>query len=75
MEAFSHHVDDKSSKVGGKQHIVVSHDAVRYVFPLDIVRGLARLRLLPYTHQELEELPHVIMTSDVDWDQSFLDHL
>ena len=28
----------------------------------------------PYTDQEWEDLPHVIMTSDVDWDPSQLDH-
>ena len=28
----------------------------------------------PYTDQEWEDLPHVFMTSDVDWDPSQLDH-
>jgi hypothetical protein len=44
-----------------------------YVFPLSIRDGLPYLGMRPYTDVEYESLPHVILTSDVDWDPQVLD--
>jgi hypothetical protein len=42
--------------------------------PLSIQNGLTRLKIRPYTDQEFETLPHVKMTSELEWDPSVLDH-
>jgi hypothetical protein len=44
-----------------------------YVFPLSIRNGLPYLGMRPYTDVEYESPPHVILTSDVDWNPRFLD--
>jgi hypothetical protein len=71
LEHFHNQVDDKSMKVGGSQHIITLDG---YVLPLDIKQGLAYLRLCPYTDDEWDSLPHVIMTSDTIGEPTFLDH-
>jgi hypothetical protein len=38
-----------------------------YVFPLSIRDGLPYLGMRPYTDVEYESPPHVIITSNVDW--------
>ena len=43
--------------------------------PLEFKNGLAYLRCRKPTNDELNSLPHVIMTSDVDWDPSFYDNI
>jgi hypothetical protein len=45
-----------------------------YVIPLSVQDGLTRLNIHPYTDQEFETLPHVILTSELEWDPSVLDH-
>ncbi|CAJ1928442.1 unnamed protein product, partial [Cylindrotheca closterium] len=72
MEHFGIQVDDKSSKVGGKQQISTPDG---FVIPLDIKNGLPYLRMRPPTDRELSnpDIPHVVLTSDVDWDPSVLD--
>jgi len=72
LEFFRNKVNDKSIKVGGHQRIVTIDG---YVMPLDIRQGLPYLKLRPYTDEEWESLPHVIMTSDADWDPSVLDYI
>ena len=36
--------------------------------------GLAYLSLRPYTNAEWDELTHIHLTSDDDWDTSVFDH-
>ena len=38
-----------------------------FCFPLAITNGLAYLEMRPYTQQEYQDCPHVIMTSDQIW--------
>ena len=45
-----------------------------YSLPLSIRDGLAYLDIRKPTDQEYKTLPHVILTSDVDWDPRVLDH-
>ena len=66
------HVDDKSTKVGGSQCITV-HGNVK--IPLDLVDGLPRMHIRPYTNKEWDTLPHLILTSDSDWNPRALDHI
>jgi hypothetical protein len=45
-----------------------------YKIPLDIVGGFPYLLCRKPTDDELARLPHIIMTSDVDWNPSIDDH-
>jgi hypothetical protein len=44
------------------------------IIPLSIQDGLTCLKIRPYTNQEFDTLPHVIMTPELEWDPSVLDH-
>ena len=71
MEHYWNRVDDCSTRVGGKQAIFTLDDCV---LPLHICSGLPFLDLRKPTEDEYLQLPHVILTSDVTWDPSVLDH-
>jgi hypothetical protein len=48
----------------------------RWVFiPLDIINGVKYSKLRPPTDKELDTLPHVTITSDIDWDPLTLDNV
>lgn len=70
MEHCKHDVCDKSMVIGGKQRIL-SVDG--HAIPLDTIHGLPHTKMRPHTNKEWEELPHLVMTSDEDWDPSVLD--
>src|SRR5688572_19663442 len=70
LEAHKQTVHDKSIKVGGKQCIETLDG---YIIPLNIRQGLPFMTIRPYTDAEWEQLPHVILTADTDWDPSILD--
>jgi hypothetical protein len=44
-----------------------------YIIPISIKDGLACLSIWPYTYHEFDNLPHVILTSGLDWDPFVLD--
>jgi hypothetical protein len=71
LEWYKQQVDDRSIKVGGKQQIKTLDG---YIIPLDIKSGLPYVKMRPYTDQEWEMLPHVVLTGDGDWNPSVLDH-
>ena len=70
LESHKQTVHDKSMKVGGKQRIETLDG---YVIPLNIQSELPYLSIRPYTKKEWDDLPHVILTADVDWDPTVLD--
>jgi hypothetical protein len=70
LEHFKNVVDERSRRVGGKQRIT-THEG--HILPLSIQKGLAYMAMRPFTDAEYASLPHVIMTSDVDWDPSVMD--
>jgi hypothetical protein len=72
MESYKNQIDDRSAKVGGTQSITTIDG---YVLPLDIINGLPRLRTRPFTDREWEDYPHIVMTSDIDWDPTVLDNV
>lgn len=45
-----------------------------YIIPINIVGGLPYISLRPYTDEEWDQLPHIILTSDLDWNPTALDH-
>jgi hypothetical protein len=70
MEAFGADINDRSRMLpGGKQRILVDG----YQLPLDFKNGLPYIRCRKPTTAELDLLPHIIMTSDVEWDPSLYD--
>jgi hypothetical protein len=71
MEAYGNSVDEKSERAGGKQCITTLEG---YVLPIDIVEGLSYLRTRAYTDKEYDELPHVLLSSDSDWDPTIFDN-
>ena len=70
MESYKTIVDDRSIKCGGRQ-LIQTLDG--YVIPLSIKNSLPRMKLRPYTNKEWTDLPHVMLTSEEDWDPSTLD--
>jgi hypothetical protein len=71
IECFGNIVDDRSRKVpGGKQHIVTNDG---HILPLQFRNGLPYLALRPPSKSDMDAFPHIILTSDVDWDPSKLD--
>ena len=45
-----------------------------YIIPLQVKDGLCYMKMRPPTDEELSSLPHVIMTSDDEWDPSAVDN-
>jgi hypothetical protein len=72
LEYFKSDVNDKSIHVPGGLQRIQTLDG--YIIPLSIKDGLARLNIRPYTDHEWDTLPHVILTSEMEWDPSVLDH-
>ena len=70
IEHYKNVVDDRSIKVGGGQHITTLDG---YEIPMSIRSALPYAPLRPCTDAEWETLPHVILTSDADWDPASLD--
>jgi hypothetical protein len=72
FEWYKNDLNDKSINVpGGLQRIQTLDN---YIIPLSIKDGLVRLSIRPYTDHEWDNLPHVIPTSELEWDPSVLDH-
>ena len=69
---FGNDVNDKSMKVpGGLQRITTEEG---FCIPLNIKAGLPYMSMRPYTDDEWDDLPHLVLTSDIDWDPSILDN-
>jgi hypothetical protein len=64
-------VDNKSSRVGGKQRLVTFDG---FSIPINIQCGLPYIHMRPHTDQEWETLPHVLLTDDTNWDPAHMDH-
>ena len=71
LEWYKCNVNDKSIHCQGLQRIQTPDG---YAIPLNIVNGLARMDIRPFTDHEWDSLPHVFLTSDLDWDPTVLDH-
>ena len=70
IEHYKNKVDDRSKAVGGKQRIVTLEG---YVIPLKMQNGLTYMDMRAPTKTEIDSLPHVVLTSDLEWDPSVLD--
>jgi hypothetical protein len=72
MESYRNKIDDRSIKVGGTQSITTIDG---YVLPLDVVNGLPHLKSRPFSDREWKEYPHVVMTSDNEWNPKVLENI
>jgi hypothetical protein len=72
LEWYQNDVNDRSVRVQGGLQRITTLDG--YVHPINIVSGLPYVPIRPYTDHEWETLPHVVWTSDNDWDPTVLDH-
>jgi hypothetical protein len=71
IEAFKINVDDKFRYLGGKKRLSFPDG---YLIPLDFIGGLAYIKLRPPSDAELQELPHIVLSSDIDWDPTSIDY-
>jgi hypothetical protein len=72
MEHYGAEINEKSLFLpGGQQRVVMDG----YQIPLTFCNGLAYLKCRPPTDDEVDSLPHVIMTADVDWDPTPYDNV
>ena len=72
IEFFNNTCDDKSHHVGGKQ-VITFLDG--YATPLECRSGLMYMSILGKpSDQDLDQYPHVLLTSPHEWDPSVLDY-
>ena len=57
-------VDDRPTTLGGSQSIRTPSG---HVIPLEFYDGLVRLPLCYFTNEDLDSLPHIIMTREAYW--------
>ncbi len=70
MESHGMHVDDKSVTLGDHQRIITP---CSYVIPLQVWGGLVYMDIRPPTDNDMDTLPQIILTSDLDWIPSSID--
>jgi uncharacterized membrane protein len=68
FEWYKNDVNDKTILVPSGLQRIQTLDG--YIIPLSIQDGLTCLNIHPYTDQEFDTLPHVILTSELEWDPS-----
>ena len=59
-------VHDTPAAHGGYQMVITREG---YIIPLQVKDGLCYMKMRPPTDEELSSLPHIIVTSDDEWDQ------
>jgi hypothetical protein len=71
LEWCGNDVNDHSIKIDGGRQRLTTPDG--YVIPIDVRHGLPYITMHPFTDEEFKELPHVLWTSEDDWDPASLD--
>jgi hypothetical protein len=71
-ELYKNNLNDKSIKVPGGLQRIQTNDG--YAISINVKNGLPYVQIRPYTDEEWDTLPHLILTSDVDWDPMVLEH-
>ena len=71
IEHFGNLVNDKSLKINGGVQRIVTLDG--YILPLSIRNGLPYFDMTKPSAKDLESFPHVVLTSDKEWDPKCLD--
>jgi hypothetical protein len=71
VEHYKCAVNDKSAQITGRVPYIEMLEG--YKVPLSTRNGLVYAELRPFTDTEWKELPHIVITSDCDWNPSVLD--
>ena len=71
LHHFGSIVDDTPRQAGGRQCLITPDG---YVLPIHIRDGLPRIDMRPPTDAEMDQYPHVFLTSDSQWDPTVLDN-
>jgi len=71
LEWYKNDVNNKSIKVSGGMQCIRTNNG--YVIPISIRDGLPYIAVCPFSDEEWDNLPHVVLTSDMDWDPGVLD--
>ncbi|MFM8622458.1 MAG: hypothetical protein ACKOB3_03670, partial [Holophagaceae bacterium] len=71
LESYYNKVNERSLLFDRNGQLIVTNDG--FELPLNMRNGLAYLDMRPFTDLEWDTYPHVVMTSDVNWDPSTLD--
>jgi hypothetical protein len=72
LEWFGQDVNERSIKVANGSQRILTLDG--YAIPINIRNGLPYITMRPYTDKEWNDLPHVLLTADTEWDPTVLDH-
>jgi len=72
VEWYQNEVCDSLTKVGGGQ-VIKAVDG--YHVPINVIRGLPHIHMKPDTAEELDTLPHVVLTQGGEWGPTVLDHI
>jgi hypothetical protein len=67
IQAYGTQVHDSPRSQSGQQRLITSEG---YHIPLSYRYGLPYMDMRPPTDKELQQLPHIILTSDAIWDPS-----
>ena len=73
LEYYKNDVNDKSIEVEGGLQRIKTIDG--HLHPIDIINGLPYSPIRPFADEEWKTLPHVVWTSNEDWDPSILDNV
>ena len=71
LQHFGAIVDDTSRQVGGRQCIMTPEG---HVVPIHVRDGLPRMDMRPASDADMDQCPHVWLTSDSPWDLTVLDN-
>ena len=72
LETFGNNMNDCSLMVSHSLQHIKTLDG--HHIPLNIKAGLPYMTLRPFTDDEWDSLPHVVLTSDQTWDPTIADH-
>ena len=73
MEDYMVTINDKPAKVSGFTPFIQTLEGYR--IPLSVLNGLIYMRMRPYTDEEFEKYPKVIVTRELPtWDPKSMDH-
>ena len=72
LSHFGLDLDDQSSVIPLHQQHMMTPD--QWIISFNIINGLTRMPMQPSTDEDLDRLPHHIVSSDDVWDPTVLDH-
>ena len=72
IEHFGNVVNDKSVRIKNGEQRIITLDG--YILPLQFRNGLPYLEMSKPAQNDMDEHPHVVLTSDQDWDPHCLDN-